>query len=87
MTVPGWWVPLSGFSWLPSKIACGPLLLLQAPSPHPSIVDRFNLHWRRQCGLAVRAPDLHFVGPEFKSHHWFASGQLGFLNPAMFNLN
>ena len=36
------WVPLSGLSWLPYKIACGPLLLHQAPSPHPSIVDGFN---------------------------------------------
>ena len=36
------WVPLSGLSWLPYKIACGPPLLHQAPSPHPSIVDGFN---------------------------------------------
>ena len=38
-----WCVPLSGLSWLPSKIACGPLPLLQAPSPHPPIVDGFNV--------------------------------------------
>ena len=37
-----WWVPLSGLSWLPSKITCGPLLGHQAPSPHPSIVDGCN---------------------------------------------
>ena len=37
------WVPLSGLlSWLPSKIACSTLLLHQAPSPHPSIVDGFK---------------------------------------------
>ena len=37
-----WWVLLSGLSWFPSKIACGPLLLHQAPSPHPSIVGGFK---------------------------------------------
>ena len=36
-----WWVPLSGLSWLPSKIACSPLLPHEAPSSHPSIVDRW----------------------------------------------
>ena len=35
------WMPLSGLSWLP-RIACSPLLLHQAPSPHPSIVDGFK---------------------------------------------
>ena len=39
-----------GCHGLPSKIACGPLLLLQAPSPPPSIVDGFKaLKYDFQC--------------------------------------
>ena len=30
------------YPWLPSKIACGPLPLLQEPFPHPSIVGGFK---------------------------------------------
>ena len=37
-----WWVPLTGLSWLPSRLACSPLLFHQAPSPHPSIFDGFR---------------------------------------------
>ena len=37
-----WWVPFTGLSWLPSRLACGPLLFHEAPSPHPSIVDGFK---------------------------------------------
>ena len=37
-----WWVPLARLSWLPSRLACNPLLFYQAPSPHPSIVDGFK---------------------------------------------
>ena len=52
---PPWWLPLSGLSWLPSKIACDPLLLLQAPSPHPFIDDGLKaLKYDFQCsGRAV----------------------------------
>ena len=46
-----WWVPLSGLSWLPSKIACRPLPLLQVPSPHPSIVDGFKCSIKPHGGL------------------------------------
>ena len=37
-----WWVPLTGLAWLPSRLACSPLLFHQTPSPHLSIVDGFN---------------------------------------------
>ena len=47
------WVPLSGLSWLPSRLAYAPFLFHQAPSPHTYIVDGFNhsLHGKKYCNI------------------------------------
>ena len=37
-----WWVPLTGLSWLLSRLACSSLQFHQVPSSHPSIADGFN---------------------------------------------
>ena len=46
-----WWVPLTGLSWLLSRLACGPLLFHQTPSLYLSIVDRFK--WKIDNLLVV----------------------------------
>ena len=33
------WVPLTGLSWLPSRLTCGTFQFHHAPSPHPSIAN------------------------------------------------
>ena len=41
-----WWVPLSGLSWLPSRITCSPFCFTRhLPDTHLLLMDRFNQGW------------------------------------------
>ena len=59
----GWWVPLIGLSWLPSRLACVPPLFHQAPSPHPStcIVHGFKLDFYARANLRRRSSPCRYL--------------------------
>ena len=80
----GWWVPLIGLSWLPSRLACGPPLFHQAPSPHPStcIVDGFKLDLYARANLRRRSSPCRYLAGTLSLSvlspfsHSFSKGQL-----------